>query len=75
MSQENKADPYSNEACVAAASCYPINPDSFLSNLYCRLSGPQGTVPQSANIPRVADTVSQVHHCLEVADAGEPLDC
>lgn len=51
--QQNKTDPYGNVACVAAASCYPINPDSFLSNLYCRISGPTGNPPRSADIPRV----------------------
>ncbi|KAF8635168.1 hypothetical protein AX15_000504 [Amanita polypyramis BW_CC] len=55
---QNKTDPYSNEACVAAASCYPINPDSFLSNLYCRISGPTGNPPRSANIPRVPPSIA-----------------
>ncbi|KAK2464916.1 hypothetical protein APHAL10511_002992 [Amanita phalloides] len=50
---KDKTDPYSNAACVAAASCYPTNPDSFLSNLFCRISGPTGNPPRSADIPRV----------------------
>ncbi|KAF8639049.1 hypothetical protein AX14_010126 [Amanita brunnescens Koide BX004] len=53
-SLQNKTDPYGNEACVAAASCYPINPDSFLANLYCRISGPTGNPPRSADVPRVS---------------------
>ncbi|KAF8337671.1 hypothetical protein F5887DRAFT_1240371 [Amanita rubescens] len=55
---QNKSDPYSNEACVAAASCYPTNPDSFLSVLFCRVSGPTGNPPRSANIPRVNGSIA-----------------
>lgn len=54
---QNKADPYSSEVCVAAASCYPTNPDSFLSNLFCRIQGPTGNPPKSADIPRVPPSI------------------
>ncbi|KAM6500237.1 hypothetical protein JOM56_003251 [Amanita muscaria] len=53
---KNKSDPYSNEACVAAATCYPTNPDSFLASLSCRI-GSGGTPLHSSEIPRAADTI------------------
>ncbi|KAM6499070.1 hypothetical protein JOM56_004578 [Amanita muscaria] len=54
---KDTADPYSNEVCVAAASCYPTNPDLFLSDLFCRIQGPNSTAPKSADIPRVSESI------------------
>ncbi|KAF8337130.1 hypothetical protein F5887DRAFT_1244519 [Amanita rubescens] len=56
---QTKSDPYGNEACVAAASCYPMNPDSFLANLFCRVGGGMfGNPPKSANTPRVNASIA-----------------
>jgi hypothetical protein len=46
---------YATEACVAAASCYPGNPDAFLANYYCRFYNFQGI--KSANLPRVPSSI------------------
>ncbi|KAF4575170.1 hypothetical protein EYR40_005099 [Pleurotus pulmonarius] len=50
-------DPFSSDICVAAASCYPISVDSFLGNVFCRLSGPSSSNPRSATSPRLSDAV------------------
>ncbi|KAF8626792.1 hypothetical protein AX17_006451 [Amanita inopinata Kibby_2008] len=54
---EDRSAPFSNPMCVAAASCWPENPDAFLSLLFCRLQGPSGSVPHSVTLPRVSDDV------------------
>ncbi|KAF8638151.1 hypothetical protein AX17_002408 [Amanita inopinata Kibby_2008] len=54
---KNHTDPFSNEACVAAASCYPTNPDAFLASLYCRFQGPSSNFTHSVSLPRVSNEV------------------
>ncbi|KAM6492350.1 hypothetical protein JOM56_012074 [Amanita muscaria] len=51
----DRNNPYGTAACVAAAACYPGNPDAFLGNFYCRFNNFSG--PKSANIPRVPSTI------------------
>ncbi|KAK2464536.1 hypothetical protein APHAL10511_003443 [Amanita phalloides] len=55
----NINDPFSNEACVAAASCYPGRPNDFLYGIDCYLTGrKEGGGPTSTlSIPRVSSEV------------------
>ncbi|KAF8632758.1 hypothetical protein AX15_001696 [Amanita polypyramis BW_CC] len=57
LPKTNLYDPFSNEACVAAASCYPGNPNVFLAGLSCFHTGRTDSNLTTLNIPRVSNAV------------------
>ena len=60
LEQTDLYDPFNNEVCVGAASCYPGNPQEFVRDLSCyRLGKPGAGLTSTLNLPRVSNAVCQ----------------